>query len=347
MADDAGHDLHDLLVRVASAYYLDELTQQSIGHEFGLSRQRVQRLLGRARREGVVEIRIHASPRLNLGLEARLKERFGLADATVTVAHDDPGPRREAVARAAATYLERRVRDGAVVAVGMGRNTGEIPRFFRPRRPIDGTFVSAIGGSPRVDAPTNPNEICRALAERCAGRAEALYAPAYVESREVRDRLLAQEAVAHSLEVARRAEVAVVGIGGTDDDATLVRSGCLSVEEVRRLRRAGAVGDVLGNYMGLDGGVIASDVDGRLIRLTLDDLRRIATVVGVVSEPHKALGVLAALRSGVLDVLIVDAANARAVLERAGTEPPQNPRAAPPPGERTGRPADQREEPPR
>ncbi|OGN80788.1 MAG: hypothetical protein A2X23_00220 [Chloroflexi bacterium GWC2_73_18] len=318
MVEEAARDAHDLLVRVASAYYLDDLTQAAVARELGLSRQRVQRLLGRARRDGVVEIRIHASPRLNLGLEARLKETFRLAEANVTVADPDPGVQREAVARAAAGYLERRLHDGAVVAVGMGRNTGEIPRFFRPRQPVDCTFVSAIGGSPRVDAPTNPNEICRALAERCGGRAEALYAPAYVESPEVRDRLLAQEAVAHTLQVAARAEIALVGIGGTDDDATLLRSGCLSVVEVRRLRRKGAVGDVLGNYMDVEGQVIASDVDGRLIRLTLDDLRRIGTVVGVVSEPHKSLGILAALRSGVLDVLVVDAENAAAVLEGAG-----------------------------
>ena len=84
-----------------------------------------------------------------------------------------------------------------------------------------------------MDAPTNPNEICRTLAQGCGGRAESLYAPAYVESVEVREQLrTTQEAVSHTLDRAASADVALVGIGGVDDDCTMVRSGCLSKEEV-------------------------------------------------------------------------------------------------------------------
>ncbi len=198
---------------------------------------------------GIVDIHIEAPPWLHLDLEASLREAFGLTDVIVAPPHEDARSRREGVARYAARYLERRLRNGSTVAVSHGRDTGEVPRFFRPGRHIDVTFASAMGGSPRVDTPTNPNEICQALATRCGGRALDLYAPAYVESAEMRDRLLAQEAVAHTLGQAARADVALVGIGGMDDDCTMVRSGCLSLEEIARLRDQGAVGDVLGNYV--------------------------------------------------------------------------------------------------
>jgi DNA-binding transcriptional regulator LsrR (DeoR family) len=42
---------------------------------------------------------------------------------------------------------------------------------------------------------------------------------------------------------------------------------------------------------------------------------RIGTVVAVASEREKPLAILGALRAGVIDVLIVDEGNARAVLE--------------------------------
>jgi DNA-binding transcriptional regulator LsrR (DeoR family) len=178
-------------------------------------------------------------------------------------------------------------------------------------------FVSAMGGSTRVDTPTNPNEICRALAERCGGRAASLYAPAYVESADVRDSLLEQEAVAATLDIAARANLALVGIGGTDDGCTMVRSGCLSLDEIARLRDQGAVGDVLGNYVDIDGALIAAPHGDRVIALTIDDLRRIETVVAVASEPEKTLAILGALRGGTVDVLIVDESNAGAVLRLA------------------------------
>jgi DNA-binding transcriptional regulator LsrR (DeoR family) len=317
MPEEFGGDEHELLARIAHRSYVDGRTQEEIGQEFGLSRPKVQRLLERARTSGIVEIHIEAPPGLNLDLEARLADAFRLADAIVSPNRPDSDTQRAAVARSAAKYLERRLRNGDVVAVGHGRDTGEVPRFFRPADALDVVFASAMGGSPRVDTPTNPNEICRALAEKCGGRSESLYAPAYVESAEMRDRLLEQEAVAATLEIAARANVALIGIGGTDDGCTMVRSGCLSLDEIARLRDQGAVGDVLGNYVDVHGHLIAAPHSERVIALSIDDLRRIGTVIAVASEPEKRLAILGALRGGVVDVLIVDEANARSLLDLA------------------------------
>lgn len=315
--EELGWDEHELLARIAQRSYNDGRTQEEIGQEFGLSRPKVQRLLERARTSGVVEIHIEAPPGLNLDLEARLKGAFPLTDAIVSPTHPDPTTQRAAVARRAAKYLERTLRGGDVVAVSHGRVTGDVPRFFRPAGALAVVFASAMGGSPRVDTPTNPNEICRALAERCGGRAESLYAPAYVESAAMRDLLLEQEAIAATLDVAAGANVALIGIGGTDDDCTMVRSGCLSLDEIARLREQGAVGDVLGNYVDVQGRLIAAPHSDRVIALSIDDLRRIGRVIAIASEPEKTMAILGVLRGGIVDVLIVDEANARAVLDLA------------------------------
>lgn len=317
MAEELSRDEHELLARIARRSYVDGRTQGEIAGEFGLSRPKVQRLLERARSTGVVDIHIDVPLGLDLDLEARLVDAFGLVDAIVSATPADGEAPRAAAARSAAGYLERRLRNGSVVAVSHGRDIGEMPRYFRPAATIACTFASAMGGSPRVDAPTNPNEICRALAEKCGGRAESLYAPAYVESLEIRDRLLQQEAVAHALEVAARADMALVGIGGTDDGCTMVRSGCLSLDEIARLREQGAVGDVLGNYVDLNGSLISAPHSSRLIALSVDALRGIQTVVAVASGEEKPRAILGVLRAEIIDVLILDAANARAVMDLA------------------------------
>lgn len=317
MWDELRQDDYELLARLAQRYYLEERTQEEIAREFALSRPKVQRLLERARRAGVVSIHIQAPPWMRLELERRLCERFGLDGAIVCSARGDPQAEREAVARRAAEYLERRLRDGCVVAVSHGRTTSAVPRFFRPGRRLKVSFVSAMGGSPAVDAPTNPNEICRALADASGGQAVSLYAPAYVASAEIRDQLLAQEAVAHTLDRAADASVALVGIGGTDDDCTMVRSGCLTPGEMARLRGQGAVGDVLGNYVDIEGRPVASPHQDRLVALSVESLRRVGTVLAVASEPEKPQAILGILRAGVIGVLVVDEGNARAVLEAA------------------------------
>lgn len=325
MREDLRQDEYELLARLAQRYYVEERTQEQIAREFALSRPKVQRLLERARRDGVVAIHVQAPPWLRLELETELRDTFGLTGAIVCSARGDPQAERDAVAHRAAEYLERRLSDGCVVAVSHGRTAGAVPRFFRPHRRLDVTFVSAMGGSPSVDAPTNPDEICRALAAACGGQTVSLYAPAYVESAEVRDQLLAQDAVAHTLGRAAQATLALVGIGGTDDGCTMVRSGCLTTDQIAWLRAQGAVGDVLGNYVDIAGRPVISPHQDRLVALSVDSLRRIGTVLGVASEPEKPRAILGILRAGVIDVLVVDEANARAVLEAARTAPAGQP----------------------
>jgi DNA-binding transcriptional regulator LsrR (DeoR family) len=204
-----------------------------------------------------------------------------------------------------------------VVAISHGRDTGAVPHYFHPAAPIDCVFASAMGGSSRIDVPTNPNEISQALAERCGGRAQSLYAPAHVQSPSVRRGLLQHEAVTQTLQMAAGADMALVGIGGTDDGCTMVRSGCLTIEEMGRLRSEGAVGDVLGNYVDVHGEHIKSPHSRRLIGLSIDQLRQIETVVAVVSGDEKPLSILGVLHAGIVDVLIVDERNAKAVLDMA------------------------------
>jgi DNA-binding transcriptional regulator LsrR (DeoR family) len=322
--DDLGPAEFELLARLAIGYYEDGLTQEALGARFGLSRPKVQRMLERARTAGVVDIRVSTPPWLHVDLERELRECFGLAEVIVAPGRADSQAQREAVAREAAWYLERRMADGVVVAVSHGRDTGEVPRFFGPGRRFDATFVSAMGGSPLADSPTNPNEIARRLADRCGGQAKGLFAPAYVESARMRDQLLRQPAVAETLRAAAAASIALVGIGGTDDECTMVRTGCVSVEEIRRLRGAGAVGDVLGNYVDIEGRRLDSPETARLVGLGLDELHAIPTVLVVVSESEKPFAILGVLRTGIVDVLVLDEGNARFLLGLA-REPSMRP----------------------
>ena len=55
--------------------------------------------------------------------------------------------------------------------------------------------------------------------------------------------------------------------------------------------------------------------------LAIDELHAIDTVVVVVSEAEKPLAILGVLRTGVVDVLVVDEGNARFLVERRDADP--------------------------
>jgi DNA-binding transcriptional regulator LsrR (DeoR family) len=311
---DDKRNFFDFLTRMASLHYLEGKTQAEVARVLGLSRQKVQRMLRQARELGVVEINIRNLSTVSLDLGKKFRSRFKLKEAIITASHPTEVGRRHSVARAAASYLDRHLSDGMVVTVGMGRNSGEIPEFFHPSRAIHCTFVSAMGSSPHVRESINPNNICRRLAANAGGRGVYLHAPANVESKQVRDILLAQEAVGPIIKQAKKADIAVVGIGTPSHDATLVRMDCISKTEAKRLADSGVVGDLLGTCFDEGGQVIDTDMHGRLVGLTLADLRHIPTVIAVVSERGKSRAILGALRTGVIHILITETENAMEVM---------------------------------
>ena len=248
MLQDLRRDEHELLARIAYRYYEDGRSQEEIAHEFGLSRPKVQRLLERARSSGVVDIHIEVPAGLNLELEKQLIDTFQPDRRDRRPGRDDPdvaarGRRQERGAGTSSAASSTGPWSRSATAVTSARCRDSSAR----QRRVDCIFASAMGGSPHVDAPTSPNEICRALAEKSGGRAASLYAPAYVESsRGARQLAATRRPCARPSIWQRRAGMALVGIGGVDDGCTMVRSGCLSLAEIARLRDQGAVGRHLG-----------------------------------------------------------------------------------------------------
>jgi deoxyribonucleoside regulator len=77
------------------------------------------------------------------------------------------------------------------------------------------------------------------------------------------------------------------------------------------------VGDVLGIYVDVEGRRLDSPETARLVGLGLDELRAIDTVMVVVSESEKPFAILGVLRTGIVNVLVLDEGNARFLLELA------------------------------
>jgi deoxyribonucleoside regulator len=139
-------------------------------------------------------------------------------------------------------------------------------------------------------------------------------APAIVGSEELRRALEADPSVGQTLAAARRAPSSVFGMGVMGPDSAHVASGYLGVSEVAALDRAGAVGDVLGRFLTLEGRVALPALDARTVGLPLEELRTKPLTVGVAAGPGRGPIALAALRAGCMRVLVADEATAEWVL---------------------------------
>ncbi|MBI2562798.1 MAG: sugar-binding transcriptional regulator [candidate division NC10 bacterium] len=303
-----------LLVTVADLYYLQDRTQAEIARALRISRPHVSRLLKRARETGIVTTSVRPPFGLSTGPAEELGKLFPLRDVRVVSAGGAPLPR---VAEAAASYLASRIQRESVVGVSWGRTVRMIADVVPsdPRRSVE--VVPLVGGMGPVGDEIHANEIARRLASRLGGKYYVLNAPALAERANARAMLVRDATVRGILERARKADVAVVGIGGMVASSTLVRVGYLKPDHLRRLRASGAVGDICSRFFGKDGAPCQSPLTDRVVGIELNDLRQLPWVVGAAVGTEKAPAILGALRGGYINVLVTDETTARAVLRLA------------------------------
>jgi deoxyribonucleoside regulator len=308
-----------LMVRIAQMYYRLHLSQEQIGQRLGLSRFKVGRLLDRAIEESIVRIEIvHPAARL-VELEDLLVERFDLAAAVVAdvpaiaagAAADDLA--REAVADIAADLLAERAPAGTI-AVSWGRTMLALSRALAPGWTRAEEIVQMNGASSRSAQPTRANEILERFAATSGAEFRMLNAPAIVGTAGLREALMEDPAIRETIDAARAAPVAVFGLGIPAPDSPHLASGFVDEVEQEKLRTRGAVGDVIGRFLDLEGDVAWPKLDRRTVGLPLEDLAAKPFRMGVAAGAGRGPIALAAIRAGVVNVLACDDATAEWVL---------------------------------
>src|SRR5579859_3927249 len=140
---------HDLIGKAARLHYEFGLTHREISEMLGISRVKVTRLLAHAREIGMVQITVNSDASPYALLETQLVARFELDEAVVVPGFDDEHRQRGAVAGGAAGYLQRVLRDGMTVTIGLSRTLALMPDFIVAPARVDATFVPLGGGLSR------------------------------------------------------------------------------------------------------------------------------------------------------------------------------------------------------
>ncbi len=302
------------MVAAAWMYYDDGLTHEQIAKKLHLSRVAVTRLLQRARREGILQIKITKPLPLQYELERRLQNAFDLSAAVVVKARASLDETLDAVGRAGAEHLKQVIFPNCRLGVGWSRTVSRMaPHLEKPATPIS-CVVNELAGS--VLDPEHPYSISWLIAQVLEARVEALPAPVVMTSSEARQALLNEPGISTAMEHAKQCDIAFVGLGDLEPDCTLVRTGFMTVEQRAELQAKGAVGDMLMRFFDVSGRHVPSPLDPRVISLSRAEIERIPYVVTLVAGPTKVNAIVGALRGRLCHCIILDTATAEQVLEQ-------------------------------
>jgi DNA-binding transcriptional regulator LsrR (DeoR family) len=310
-------DRASLLADVAEMYYLEQKTQAEVAKAVGVTRSMISRMLSEAREHGIVDIRIQRPLQFDSQLESALRDRFDLKDVFVVVTSHRNGERlTRTLGSAGALMLGRYLTTQKILGLAWGTSISATVDAFEVAESMPVQVVQLVGAMGARNMKYDGHDLVARITDKLGGEAYYLNAPYLCQNAEIAKSLLATKSVRETMSVAKKADVALLGIGTTAlDYSSFYLAGYVTRRELDELRRAGAVGDVCGLHFDLGGQPAADEFSERLVSIRRPDLLSIAVRLGVAGGEGKADAILGALRGRYVNVLVIDNLTAIRVLE--------------------------------
>ncbi|OKL52246.1 hypothetical protein BSZ39_12625 [Bowdeniella nasicola] len=303
-----------LLLTVAKLYWVENKPQSEIAAAVGYSRPSISRLLAEARERNMVQIRVGHPLERVMTLETELAERFTLDCVRVAVP-DYATQGREVIGRLAADLVVERLKSDSVISISNGRAVAATVEAMPQLRLPHARVVQMIGSVGATDVVVDSPETCRNMATKLGARYSALPVPLVVPTAEAASVLMKEEQVATTLELATRADIALVGVGSVHDGHSGAILAAYEDEETARLlRRKNVVGHICAHHFARDGRHVPTPFCQRTLAVDLERIERIPLVIGVAWGQDKVAALQGALAGGYLSALVTDHQTAMTLL---------------------------------
>ncbi|HSS59797.1 MAG TPA: sugar-binding transcriptional regulator [Solirubrobacteraceae bacterium] len=313
-----------LMVKVARLYHEHGIRQPEIARRLHVSQARVSRLLKQAELDGIVRTTVVVPAGVQTALEEGLEERYGLREAVVVELLDDSEASiTRDLGNATARFLEASLTGGDVVGISSWSSTLlAAVDAMRPLPPKAGAerALQLFGGVGNPAAEAHAARLTQRFADLTGARPTFLLAPGIASSIDAREALTSDRFVQEALAGLADVTLALVGIGALEPSSLLQSSGNIfSAPELEALGAQGAVGDICLRFFDAGGARVDSDVDRRVIGVSLEQLREADRSVGIAGGPRKYAAIRGALRGGWINVLITDSTTAERLLAEPAT----------------------------
>jgi len=309
----------DLATRAAWLSYIGGYTQGEVAKRLQVSPVKAHRLIQQAQQLGMVKIFIEGAAASCTAMEEILIQNFGLQSCLIVPLADDDQHNElrgfNEVGAGAACFFHKLIEQlpaGSHVGIGKGRSLTAMADRLPTMSRSDLVFASVSGSFTRKFS-ANRLDVVHSLVERTGGEGYFMPMPYLAKDDKERDMLMSQPSVQDSLQLARDADLYVVGIGALKNNHYLNSVGLVSDDDLEELRGAGAVCDLIGSFYDAQGKAVDSPINHHALGIDAEDMAN-KRVLAVVAGLGKETAILSALRSQLLTDLVMDEVTAKALL---------------------------------
>jgi len=306
-----------LRLRAAWMYYVEGMTQSAIAEALDIGRVTVVRLLADARALNEVKISLSREiaelPRLEMGLQ----KAFGLREAFVAPLSGPVADATSAIGAVTGQFISDFIRSDMKIGFGWGRTLMRALGFIDEKQVSNLQVISLLGGITKAKQ-YNPSEFAWQLSRLFGADCHLIAAPAIVDSVETKRALIERCGLGTVYSLAREMDAVVLSVGEMESDSTSMRFGFFTPEDWASLIEAGAVGDIVYNFVDIEGRPVDHPINSRVMSIPLETLQATPERILTSGGPGKTEAVIAGLRMLRPTVFITDEVTAAAVLEAVG-----------------------------
>ena len=300
----------DIVFKAAWYYYMEGMTQQQVSETLGISRMKVVSFLDQARQDGLVQFKVRSEQGNRMQLEKDMMKKFGLLD--VYIVPTSPEDINKSVAKAAAQYINDKLKDNDYINIGYGETISHTLHHLLSYLDKKVSFISLAGGvsvyAKSLIGSSQFNGFNSSV------NIHLIPAPLIMSNKDLATALCEENSIKNILDMTKSSEYTLIGIGALNTAATIYREGHITETDLHLLERKGAIGDILSQFYDKDGNILDVELHDRLISVRLETLKEKKNVIGVAGGKSKVKSIHAAIKAKIVDILITDEETAKELL---------------------------------
>lgn len=294
-------------IDIAKMYYINGESQDQIAAATGMSRSNISRILKKCVDDGIVEIVVHDNISKRPELGHKLCGAFGLKDAIIVPSDSS----EERVARHAgervALYLESILQDNMLLGVGRGRACYYTGRNLKNEYNLHVDVIQMLGAASSTASLEESNGLISLFVSKLNGTGYVLNAPLMVRSKRTKQELLDNALLHNTMKRYQDIDVAIFEVSQPDLYArNLSRQEWLTKADLLQLSEVRVVSCVCGYYFDQNGHSCNAGINDRILAISQEQLRKIPYSIGILTGKNTLPSALSVMRSGLINVLVVD-----------------------------------------
>ncbi len=312
-------DRTSLLAFVSELYYVKGMDQSAIAQKIGVTRSMISRMLTDARNRGIVEIRIHHPLQTEPLLEEQLQNYFGIDSVSVIHihSHEDHSHLLAELGRAGASTLLKYIEPGKSIGLAWGTTVSAVIDALDIPNAQPGKVIQLIGALGARNHEYDGHALVQRLADKLGSESHFINAPYLCKTAEIARAFMETPGIQETIEMGKHLDIALLGIGTTElQYSSYILAGYVQTYEIERLRTEGAVGDIAGNHLNINGTILHDAFTQRQLTIQSKNLLRTPIRICVAGGPGKTNAIVGALRSGLVTTLVTDSITARYILTK-------------------------------